>query len=163
MSQQNNQFSSSQWGATFGSHYSGYQQSIKKEASSTAAPLRFDGSSSNGDAMNALIGIIGGGLTSTLSELQVSIGEIKTQNNTNSTEIKEKIGELNKSSWHESLFNPATLAVLGIVTLLILCIIAGILKKYTNVGLADLKDYILLFGGGLVGLLGGDKIKNNTK
>jgi hypothetical protein len=151
------------WSPYHGGAYAGYQQPIKSEASSTGAPIRTDSSSSNGDAMNALVGIISNGITTSLSELQTSIGEVKTQNENNNREIKEKLDGINKPSWHESLFNPATLAVLGVVILLILSFIVGSLQKYTGIKFIDVKDLMLLLGGGLVGLLGGEKINKTNK
>lgn len=162
MSQNNKNFIAGQWGGSFGNYQSGYQNPIKTEASSTAAPLRMDGSSSNRDVMSDLIGIIGGGITTSLSDLKSGIGEIKDQNTTNSKEIKDKIDNIYKNNWLDSLLNPATLAVIGIVILLVICFIAAILKKYTDIGFSDLRDYIFLFGGGLVGLIGGDKMKKNS-
>ncbi len=163
MTEESNQSSSSQWSGEFGNFYSGYTQNFKNEGSSTAAPLTASSSNSNGDAMNALISIVGGGISKTLSDLQTTISDVKTNSENSSKEIKDKIDNLNKLSWVEQLLNPTTLAVLGIVLILLTCFIGGILKKYTGVSLADLKDYILSLSGGLVGLLGGGVIKNSSK
>lgn len=79
MNEDSNPLSSNQWSGAFGGYYSGYNQSFKNEGSSTAAPLASSGSTSNGDAMNALISIVGTEITKSYSELKGAIGDVKRQ------------------------------------------------------------------------------------
>ncbi|MDI9280480.1 hypothetical protein QMZ65_25040, partial [Pantoea sp. EABMAA-21] len=154
--------SSTNWNDPVNHQYKLYQYAhtqAKAEGSSTGTPLKMETSASNPDAMSALIGIINTSMTTSISDLKTSMAEVKSQSETDSKEIKDKIDKIKTSPWASSLLEPTTIAILSVLVLIITFILVAAFNKFTGATMNDVKDYILLFGGGLVGFLGGDKMK----
>ena len=157
--------SANQWGSKE-PYYNTFNYGINANKTETSIPspqVKINSSTSNQDPMNALIGIITNNINSSFSELKDGIKNVKEENEKSNNEIKDKLNYINRSSWVHTLVEPSTMSVIAIFLIISFFITLVLFKRFTGTSMNDVKDYILFLGGGLVGILGGDKIKSKNE